>query len=71
MTLDAQGLFAVESGMVLVISALAGMTARAGQILTGSRIKDIFSYGMSKNTVFPMALTAYLVDRCLYHGRMV
>lgn len=71
MTLDTQGFFAVEPGMVVVIGALAGMTARAGQILTGSRVKDIFSYGMSKNTVFPMTFTAYLVDGCLDHGRMV
>lgn len=71
MTLYAQGFFAVEPGMVIIISTLAGMTAGTGQILAGSRVVDIFAYGMGENAVFPVTLTAYLVDRRLGHGRVV
>ena len=71
MTLDTQGLFAVIPGMVVVVGAFGGMTARAGHHLSGSRIKDFFADGMSEYTVFPMTFAADLIDRGLGHGRMV
>lgn len=71
MTLDAQGFFTVKPGMVLVVSAFAGMTARTCHHLAGSRIEDVFTNWMSKHTVLPVAFAAYIVNRCLRHGRMV
>ena len=71
MTLDTQGLFAAESGMVVVVGTLAGMTARTGQHLSGSWVEDIFADGMGENTVFPMTFTTYFINGSLGHGRMV
>ena len=71
MTLDTQGLFTVEPGMIVVLGALAGMTTRAGHRLSGSRVVDIFTDGMGEYTVFPMTFFADCIDRGLGHGRMV
>ena len=71
MTLDTQGLFTVEPGMIVVLGALAGMTTRTGHHLSGARVEDIFTYGMGEYTVFPMTFFADCIDRGLGHGRMV
>ena len=71
MTLDTQGLFTVEPGMIVVLGALAGMTTCAGHHLSGSRVEDIFADGMGEYTVFPMTFFADCIDRGLGHGRMV
>ena len=71
MALDTQSLFAVKPGMIVMVGTLAGMTTGAGQHLSCSRIKDVFTDRMSEHTVFSMAPTADFVYRGLYHGRMV
>ena len=71
MTLDTQGLFAVKPGMVIVVGALAGMTACAGHHLAGSRVKDFFADGMRERPVSFMASAADCIDGGLGHGRMV
>lgn len=70
-TLNAQILLAAEPGVVLVIAALSCMTAYAGQHLTGSRVKNLFTDGMGKYPMLPMALPADIVDRGLEHDRLI
>jgi len=57
--------------MVIVVGALAGMTARTGQYLTGSGVKDVFSDWMGKNTMFLMTSAADFINGGLGHGRIV
>lgn len=71
MTLSTQVPRAAESRVERVIGALAGVTARAGHHLTGSRIKDPFANGMGEDPVLSVASTADLIDGCLGHGRMI
>lgn len=71
MALNAQGLFTIESSMVIEICALAGMAAGAGHHLACPRIENFFPDWMSKNAVFAMAFAAYLVNWGFSHGRMV
>ena len=71
MALDTQRFFAIEPGMIIVFGALAGMAARAGHDLPGSRVEDILADRMSKLGVFRMAFTADLVHRSLGHGRVI
>ena len=71
MALDTQRFFAIKPGMIIVFGALAGMAARAGHHLPGSRVEDILADRMSKLGVFRMAFTADLVHRSLGHGGVV
>jgi len=57
--------------MVVMIRTLTRMAARAGHHLTGSRVEDIFTYGMGKYTMFPMTFATDSIDRRLDHGRMI
>jgi hypothetical protein len=57
--------------MVVIVSALAGMAARAGQNLSGSRVEDTFADGMREYAVLPMAFAADSIDWCLEHGRLI
>ena len=71
MALNTQGHFAVEPGMVWVITTLGGMTAYTGHHLSGSRVEDIFTNGVGEYAVLPMALTADVINLVLEHGRVV
>ena len=71
MALDTQRFFAIKTGMIIVLGALAGMATRAGHHLPGSWVEDILANGMSKLGVFCMAFTAHLVHRSLGHGGMI
>jgi hypothetical protein len=57
--------------MVVVIGALAGMTTRTGQHLTGSQIKDIFADGVGKSPMQAVALIADIIDRTFEHSWVV
>ena len=71
MALNAKSFLALEPGMIVEISPLAGVTTAAGQGLTGPRIEDIFTDGMGENPVPFMTLTADFIDRPLEHRRVV
>jgi len=71
MALDTQRFFAIKPGMIIVFGALAGMAARAGHHLPGSRVEDILADRMSKLGVFCMAFTAHFVHRSLGHGGVI
>ena len=71
MALDAQGLFPIEPSMIIVVGALAGMTAGASHHLTGSRVEHIFTDRMGEYSMLSMTGTADLIDGGFGHGRMV
>ena len=71
MALDTQGLFTVKPGMVVVVGALAGMATRTGHHLAGARVEYFFTYGVIEETMLPMTFTAYTIDRCFGHCRMI
>ena len=71
MALDTQRFFAIETGMIIVVGALAGMATRTGHDLPRSWIEDIFADRMGELAVLRMAFTADRVHRGLGHGGMV
>jgi hypothetical protein len=71
MALDTQGFFTLEPGMVIIVSAFAGMTTRAGQHLAGAWVKYAFADGMGKRTMQTMAIIADIIDRSFEHCRVV
>lgn len=71
MTLDTQRLLAIEPGMIIMVSAFAGMATRAGHHLPGTGVKNIFANGVGKLTVLSMTFAADIIDRGLGHSRVV
>jgi len=57
--------------MVLVVGALAGMTARTGHHLAGLRVEDICADRMGERSVPLVTFTTDRIDRALEHGGMV
>ena len=71
MTLNTKLFLAFEPGVILKISSLAGVTAAAGQCLTGSRIEDILTDRMREDSMPFMTFTTDVINRRSEHGRMV
>lgn len=51
--------------MERVIGALGGMAARARHFLSGPRVIDMFTDGVSEHAMFSMALAADIIDLSL------
>jgi len=71
MALHTQILFATKPGVVRIVAPLRGMTADAGHGLTGPRIENVFTDGMGKHSMLPMAFITDIIDWSLGHRRMV
>lgn len=57
--------------MIFVVGAFAGVAARTGQHLSGSRIKHVFTNRVGKRPMETMALVTDIIDRAFEHVWMI